>query len=69
MGEGLMRLPYHNYMEEVYGVARKYLDDDYTYTDVEITCREVAANFGRQWERVLEDFEIACDEINNEDAP
>lgn len=62
------RTPYHTYMEAVFALADSYVNGDATYTDAEITSRELGGEYGRPWMSVLHDFEVACDEIKEEEA-
>jgi hypothetical protein len=53
------------YMQQVFAVALMYQDHSFTYNAVESACRDIARDYKRQTNTVMEDFEIACDELQN----
>lgn len=54
------------YMEEVFSLASTYRNDiSFTYDSAMCGCRDIARDFSRPWESVAEDFEVACDELDD----
>jgi hypothetical protein len=54
-------------MEKVFEVADAYMNSSFTYNDVESACGRIGEEYNRSRMSVLEDFEIACDEIQKEE--
>lgn len=54
----------NSYTERVFEIASSYKNDfNYSYDTAMCECRKIAAIYGRPWEWVAQDFEIACDEV------
>ena len=51
------------YTQCVFWIAKSYHTGQFTYNMVESACGDVGRDFSRQRETVMEDFEIALDEL------